>query len=45
MARSFYGENKRVSNARMRATGFEFTYPDYRVSLAQLWKSGTWRNA
>ncbi|MBK5565727.1 SDR family oxidoreductase [Ensifer sp. SSB1] len=45
MARSFYGENKRVSNARMRATGFEFAYPDYRVSLAQLWKSGAWRNA
>ncbi|KRD73049.1 SDR family oxidoreductase [Ensifer sp. ENS10] len=45
MARSFYGENKRVSNARMRATGFEFAYPDYRVSLAQLWQSGTWRNA
>jgi nucleoside-diphosphate-sugar epimerase len=45
MARSFYGENKRVSNARMRTTGFEFAYPDYRVSLAQLWQSGTWRNA
>jgi nucleoside-diphosphate-sugar epimerase len=45
MARTFYGENKRVSNARMRATGFEFAYPDYRVSLAQLWQSGTWRNA
>jgi len=45
MARSFYGENKRVSNARMRATGFEFAYPDYRVSLAQLWQSGAWRNA
>lgn len=45
MARSFYGENKRVSNARMRATGFEFAYPDYRVSLAQLWRSGDWRGA
>lgn len=45
MARSFYGENKRVSNARMRAIGFDFAYPDYRVSLAQLWQSGTWRNA
>ncbi|OCP07525.1 MULTISPECIES: SDR family oxidoreductase [unclassified Ensifer] len=43
MARSFYGENKRVSNAHIRATGFEFAYPDYRVSLAQLWQSGTWR--
>lgn len=43
MARTFYGENKRVSNARMRATGFEFAFPDYRVSLAQLWQSGAWR--
>ncbi|MGE6783351.1 SDR family oxidoreductase [Ensifer adhaerens] len=43
MARSFYGENKRVSNAHIRATGFEFAYPDYRVSLAQLWQSGAWR--
>ncbi|WEX77702.1 SDR family oxidoreductase [Sinorhizobium numidicum] len=43
MARSFYGENKRVSNARLREAGFEFAFPTYRVSLAQLWASGTWR--
>jgi hypothetical protein len=43
MARSFYGENKRVSNARMKATGFAFTYPNYRVSLEQLWQSGAWK--
>ncbi len=43
MARSFYGENKRVSNARLRETGFDLAYPNYRVSLAQLWASGTWR--
>ncbi len=43
MARSFYGENKRVSNARIRALGFEFAYPDYRVSLANLWNCGNWR--
>ncbi|OCP23391.1 MULTISPECIES: SDR family oxidoreductase [unclassified Ensifer] len=43
MARSFYGENKRVSNARMRETGFEFAYPDYRVSLAQMWQADSWR--
>ncbi|WP_457582030.1 SDR family oxidoreductase [Ensifer canadensis] len=43
MARSFYGENKRVSNARMRDTGFEFAYPDYRVSLAQMWQTDSWR--
>ncbi len=29
MARSFYGENKRVPNAKLRALGFPFRYPDY----------------
>jgi nucleoside-diphosphate-sugar epimerase len=43
MARSFYGENKRVSNARLRKAGFEFAFPNYRVSLAQLWATGAWR--
>lgn len=42
MARSFYGENKRVSNARIKGLGFNFQYPEYRGSLAQLLKSGTW---
>jgi nucleoside-diphosphate-sugar epimerase len=36
MARSFYGENKRVKNAKIRALGFTFAYPDYRMSLEQL---------
>lgn len=43
MARSFYGENKRVSNARLRAAGFEFRFPDYRQSLAELHSTGRWR--
>ena len=43
MARSFYGENKRVSNAKLRSTGFLFRYPEYRMSLAELWTSGRWR--
>lgn len=43
MARSFYGERKRVSNARIRATGFDFAYPDYRTGLKSLWRSGNWR--
>jgi NAD dependent epimerase/dehydratase family enzyme len=42
MARSFYGENKRVSNAKIRAAGFEFAHPDYRSSLTSLWKCGNW---
>ena len=44
MARSFYGENKRVSNAKLRAAGFEFRFPKYRQSLADLWSSGRWRS-
>lgn len=43
MARSFYGESKRVSNARARSLGFEFLYPDYRISLSQLWNDQAWR--
>ncbi len=43
MARSFYGENKRVSNAKLKALGFSFAYPNYRVSLADLWQDGRWR--
>lgn len=37
MARSFYGENKRVSNARIkRDLGFAFNYPTYREGLRAL---------
>ena len=37
MARSFYGENKRVSNARIkRELEFAFNYPTYREGLAAL---------
>ena len=40
MARSFYGENKRVSNARVKeALGYCFTYPTYRGGLAALVES------
>ncbi len=28
MARSFYGENKRVSNAKLKAAGFDFRLPE-----------------
>ena len=43
MARSFYSENKRVSNARIRDLGFDFRFPEYRLSLKQLWENGLWR--
>ena len=37
MARSFYMDSKRVSNARVREElGYEFLYPDYRVGLRSL---------
>ena len=33
MARSFYGENKRVSNAAIKQAGYRFRYPDYRSAF------------
>lgn len=43
MARSFYGENKRVSNARLKAAGYAFRFPTYRHSLDAMWRDHTWR--
>ena len=44
MARSFYGENKRVSNRKSKAElGMEYGYPDYRSALARMWRDGSWR--
>lgn len=42
MARSFYGENKRVSNARIKETGFDFHYKDYRTAFKRMWDEKTW---
>jgi nucleoside-diphosphate-sugar epimerase len=42
MARSFYGENKRVSNAALKGTGYDFRYPDYRSALDAMWAEGDW---
>jgi nucleoside-diphosphate-sugar epimerase len=42
MARSFYGENKRVSNARIKTAGYRFVYPDYSTGLDALWRNGDW---
>ena len=36
MARSFYGDNKRVSNARIKQAGYSLLYPTYREGLASL---------
>ena len=44
MARSFYGENKRVSNSLVKATLVTgLAYPTYRDGLAALWREGNWR--
>jgi nucleoside-diphosphate-sugar epimerase len=41
MARSFYADNKRVSNALIkRELGVALAYPDYRVGLAAILASG-----
>lgn len=43
MARSFYSDNKRVSNARIKEAGYRFSYPDYRSALARMWREESWR--
>ena len=41
MAKSFYGENKRCRNTRIkRELGVTLTYPDYRAGLTALFESG-----
>ncbi|MDR2311121.1 MAG: NAD-dependent epimerase/dehydratase family protein [Brucellaceae bacterium] len=40
MARSFYQECKRASNAALKATGYQLRYPDYRAGLQKLHQSG-----
>ena len=44
MGRSFYAENKRVKNVRLkRDLGVVLRYPTYREGLTALWRTGTWR--
>ncbi len=44
MARSFYGDNKRVANALIkRELGIALRFPSYREGLGTLWHDGTWR--
>jgi nucleoside-diphosphate-sugar epimerase len=45
MARSFYGENKRVSNAKSKLIlAMEYKWPDYQTSLARMWNEGSWKS-
>ena len=44
MARSFYGENKRVSNAKSKAElGLAYAFPDYRTALTRMWREKSWK--
>jgi len=44
MARSFYGENKRVSNQKSKEVlRLEYQWPNYKVSLKRLWNEGSWK--
>lgn len=44
MARSFYGENKRVSNAKSKTVlGMDYEWPDYMTAFRRMWKEGSWR--
>jgi nucleoside-diphosphate-sugar epimerase len=44
MARSFYSENKRVSNARLRnELGVTLAFPTYREGIRALWEAGDGR--
>ena len=43
MARSFYGENKRVANTAIKALGFAFGMSNYRKALDSMWADGSWR--
>jgi|SRR5579875_212233 dTDP-4-dehydrorhamnose reductase len=44
LARSFYAENKRVSNRKLKdELGVKLAYPTYRVGLEALWEAGEGR--
>lgn len=44
MARSFYGENKRVRNQKSKdILGMEYKWPDYRTALTRMWEAGSWK--
>lgn len=43
MARSFYGESKRVSNSAIKKAGYRFQFPNYRAALDAMWREGGWR--
>jgi hypothetical protein len=45
MARSFYAENKRASNRKLKQElGIRLTFPTYREGLEALWNAGEGRD-
>lgn len=42
MARSFYGDNKRVSNELLGKSGYHLLYSNYRRALTHMWQSQRW---
>lgn len=44
MARSFYGENKRVANTAIKAAGYRLRFPDFRRAFDHMWAEGNWRD-
>jgi nucleoside-diphosphate-sugar epimerase len=42
LARSFWGESKRVGNARLHRLVGDLSWPTYREGLTDLWRSGNW---
>ncbi len=43
MARSFYMDSRRISNAGLRASGYELLFPNYRDALTAMWRDRSWR--
>ncbi|EJF90374.1 SDR family oxidoreductase [Bartonella tamiae] len=43
MARSFYNDNKRISNRKLRSIGYLFKYQNYQLALDAMWASGNWK--
>lgn len=43
MARSFYGENKRVLNSKIKTAGYRFRFPHYRLAYETMWREARWK--
>lgn len=42
MARSFYGDNKRILNHKLLKQGYSLKYPNYRIALDHMWMENLW---